>query len=686
MGQESNSADAAAVATAHEPPRTGRSRLFGGTSNIVSQFARYLVVGGFAAVIDFASLYSLTEFAGLHYLASAAIAFLLGLAANYLLSRTWVFDQRRIANSTMEFVVFAAIGVVGLGLNEAIMWVAQEKVHLHYMIGKAISAAMVLLWNFGARRVLLFSGSATDEFLGRVRSTSVLRRLTSASVALACLTLCLAVQALSGAWSNGFFSYPDEPAHFIASVMVRDWLISGRWFQPLEFARTYYEHYPYFAIGYWPPLFSVMSGTVMLAAGVGRTQALMIPAAFTAGAAWLVFSLLRRRIHVALAASAALAFLSIPTVRDWTCAVMVDNVTACLCIASAVCLIRYLESTTLSNAILCGVVYACAILTKYSAAYLLVLPVCAVVLARRFDLLKRPNFYAHIVLPVLIVLPWAVWTRTLAFYALPSKPEPLSLTRVWSFFLNTLLVFPPVLLVMVALGIAWLAVRRTAWRQDLTVVAILFVAHLAFLIVSPVDSEKRYLVAPAAMLLVMAFAGLGEALSLISHSQPRAAGVFSLLAIGVALSSFAYGARVPKENVNVKELVASVVKDSARTNQSILVPSSAEGPVIAEFVAQSERRPNHYLVRPRKALAHMDWFGQGYTTDIRTPEQMMQYFREHPVNLILWLDRPDTALQPHDRILRELVTLYPEYWHKTISPQTATTQTHWAVYEYTPRM
>ena len=133
-----------------------RTLLFGATGSLLHQFTRYLVAGGLAFVVDFGSLYLLTEFAGLHYLISAAVAFLFGLVTNYCLSRLWVFDRRTMENVAVEFVIFAVIGIVGLGLNEVIIWFVREKIHFHYMIGKMISAGIVLIWNFGARKFVLF--------------------------------------------------------------------------------------------------------------------------------------------------------------------------------------------------------------------------------------------------------------------------------------------------------------------------------------------------------------------------------------------------------------------------------------------------------------------------------------------------------------------------------------------------
>ncbi|HEY3442548.1 MAG TPA: GtrA family protein [Paludibaculum sp.] len=125
-------------------------------ASTTGQFARYLVVGGLAFAIDFGTLYALTESARLHYLASAAIAFVLGLIANYALSRAWVFQRRTLSSTSLEFAAFTAIGVIGLGLNEAGLWLLTERAHLHYMASKVITAGVVFLWNFGARKALLF--------------------------------------------------------------------------------------------------------------------------------------------------------------------------------------------------------------------------------------------------------------------------------------------------------------------------------------------------------------------------------------------------------------------------------------------------------------------------------------------------------------------------------------------------
>lgn len=127
------------------------------TENTFIQLFRYTFVGGVAFIVDFSLLFVLTEFLNIHYLASAAIAFLLGLTTNYILSIVWVFSKRRIRSRWFELGIFAVIGIVGLALNELFIWFFTEHIHFHYLLSKIVSTVFVYLWNFFARKSILFS-------------------------------------------------------------------------------------------------------------------------------------------------------------------------------------------------------------------------------------------------------------------------------------------------------------------------------------------------------------------------------------------------------------------------------------------------------------------------------------------------------------------------------------------------
>lgn len=127
------------------------------TESTLIQLFRYTFVGGLAFIVDFGTLYLLTEFINLHYLISAAASFILGLLTNYFLSVKWVFSNRTIDSKGIEFLLFTVIGLIGLGLNELFLWIFTDLFSIYYLFSKIITAVFVYFWNFLARKYVLFN-------------------------------------------------------------------------------------------------------------------------------------------------------------------------------------------------------------------------------------------------------------------------------------------------------------------------------------------------------------------------------------------------------------------------------------------------------------------------------------------------------------------------------------------------
>jgi len=126
------------------------------TDSISVQAFRYVLAGVMAYAIDYSTLVMLTNIFKIHYLTSAAIAFMLGAAASYILNITWVFDGRTFNNKYLEVSIFFAIVITGLFLNHYCMLFFTESVKLHYLISKFISTIAVGVFNFSTRKYLLF--------------------------------------------------------------------------------------------------------------------------------------------------------------------------------------------------------------------------------------------------------------------------------------------------------------------------------------------------------------------------------------------------------------------------------------------------------------------------------------------------------------------------------------------------
>ncbi len=126
------------------------------TTNIFIQFFRYIFVGGFAFLTDAFTLWLCEKW--MNYMIAAAIAFVVGLAVNYALSIWFVFSESsKVKNKVKEFVVYGIIGLIGLLITEGIMYLFTDVFGLYFLISKIIAAAIVLVWNFAARKVVLYN-------------------------------------------------------------------------------------------------------------------------------------------------------------------------------------------------------------------------------------------------------------------------------------------------------------------------------------------------------------------------------------------------------------------------------------------------------------------------------------------------------------------------------------------------
>lgn len=121
---------------------------------VSSQFLRYLVVAFVGLGFDFGTMIFLREVVGIYYLWAAVGGFIAGLTVNYILSNKFVFSDPKIKSQTVQFGLFAIIGLVGLGLLSGFMWFFTSVIGIHYIVSKVLATVFVYIWNFGARRML----------------------------------------------------------------------------------------------------------------------------------------------------------------------------------------------------------------------------------------------------------------------------------------------------------------------------------------------------------------------------------------------------------------------------------------------------------------------------------------------------------------------------------------------------
>jgi putative flippase GtrA len=139
---------------------------------LVHEFFRYVLVGGSAFIIDFGILYLSKTFlfsalGETGILLAAALGYLTGLVFNYVFSLSFVFKQTSEAakqHKARSFALFALIGITGLLITELCMFAGISLFgQQRYSAVKIITAGIVLMWNYIARKTLIFKGTKNER-------------------------------------------------------------------------------------------------------------------------------------------------------------------------------------------------------------------------------------------------------------------------------------------------------------------------------------------------------------------------------------------------------------------------------------------------------------------------------------------------------------------------------------------
>ncbi|WP_010248690.1 GtrA family protein [Acetivibrio cellulolyticus] len=133
--------------------------------DFIFEFVRYLFVGGSAFLVDTGVLFLTKKLLFFDLgkpgiLIATALGFIAGLIYNYILSILFVFkgaEDKVKSKQLKSFIIFALIGVIGLGLTEGGMCFGITLFgDKYYLIVKIFVASVVLFWNYIARKIFIF--------------------------------------------------------------------------------------------------------------------------------------------------------------------------------------------------------------------------------------------------------------------------------------------------------------------------------------------------------------------------------------------------------------------------------------------------------------------------------------------------------------------------------------------------
>ena len=141
---------------------------------LIAQILKFGVVGGLSFLIDFVITMAVSAIAralGADVATAATLGGLFGfcisLVFNYFMSMKFVFERREDIDRKKEFMIFALLSLVGLGINEVILYfgvIVFDKAAPELVAGypsavtavvKMFATGVVMVYNFISRKMTL---------------------------------------------------------------------------------------------------------------------------------------------------------------------------------------------------------------------------------------------------------------------------------------------------------------------------------------------------------------------------------------------------------------------------------------------------------------------------------------------------------------------------------------------------
>ena len=475
----------------------------------------------------------------------------------------------------------------------------------------------------------------------------------------------LGIQIISGAWSSDLAGDPDEAAHAVTSLMVRDYLVTGLSESPLKFAEAYYVRWPKVALGHYPPGYYLPNALALTVQSDLRMLWIM-QALWAAALATLTAMLAANRMNLFLAWTAGVSVILLPVAIKAGTHVMADLQLTSLCLAALIAWAKYLETPSVRWSLAFGFLAAAAILTKGSGLCLAVVPPLATMLAGRLSLIKCLSWWIAAVPVAVLAMPWMVFSATITREGMAEVSPGEFLRMAIDFYPDALrwtLGWPWLVLVGAGLVMSlrlllnerrFPPVDATCWAMVAGTLLILFAV--------PAGLSSRYLLPMIPALIVPTLA--------MMRTHPFArfpwAGLF-LVSSAVAHT----GPSVWKGCHGFREAaVQAMAVETPLSEPNLLISSDprGEGAVIAAaaFRLLDRRHSARAFLRGSKTLAETNWNTTHYELRAQSSEGLLSLLEQEGIGVVL-IDHsiPEADLAPHTRLLDETLASKDSGWTKT---------------------
>ena len=119
------------------------------------KFFKFIIVGFSGLLIDFGLTFLCKEKLSFNKYISNSIGFTFAATSNYFFNRIWTFNSLN-PEIISEFSSFFFVSIVGLLINNSILWGFHEKLKFQFYYSKFGAIIITTIWNFFANYFLTF--------------------------------------------------------------------------------------------------------------------------------------------------------------------------------------------------------------------------------------------------------------------------------------------------------------------------------------------------------------------------------------------------------------------------------------------------------------------------------------------------------------------------------------------------
>ncbi|MCU7693072.1 GtrA family protein [Haoranjiania flava] len=123
--------------------------------DLLLKFIKFGIVGMSGMIVDFGFTWIFKEKLKVNKYIANSIGFVTAATSNYILNRVWTFKSHE-DNIPLEFFSFFTVSVIGLLINNLIIYLLTEKMNVKFYAAKLIAIGVVVIWNFFANYLVTF--------------------------------------------------------------------------------------------------------------------------------------------------------------------------------------------------------------------------------------------------------------------------------------------------------------------------------------------------------------------------------------------------------------------------------------------------------------------------------------------------------------------------------------------------